>query len=297
MENKLLSLGFKEVGYDDIELIRGYLELKGYGESNHNLVNIFEWLDYYRIFEYHEEGFMLLVNLFKGQYNVYMPFCRSECLNKVLPLVLDLKEKIAAPVHLNYYTEEIYQAFKEIKADLIADKNRDSYDYIYDLASFRTFKGKKYQKKRNLLNNFLKNYGGRYVFEMIDDRNVEEVMDYVDKLPGFSESLLFEKRGIIKVLTYRDRLGASGGLIRVDGKVEAFLIASVLNDEMIQENIEKANHEITGLSQILLKEFFSRNYPDHLYLNREDDMGLENLRYAKMSYEPLYLLEKYDISL
>lgn len=297
MESNLLVQGFKEVGYGDIELIKGYLELKGYGESNHNLVNIFEWLDYYRVFEYHETGFMLLINLFKGQYNVYMPFCRSECLGKALPLVLDLKEKIAAPIHLNYYTEEIYAALKELRPDLNAAKDRDSFDYIYDLASFRTFKGKKYQKKRNHLNNFLKNYADRYQFEMIDDHNVEEVMNYVDDLPGFDESLLFEKRGIIKVLAYRDRLKAKGGLIRIDGKVEAFLIASVLNEEMIQENVEKVNHEIVGLSQILLKEFFSRNYLNCLYLNREDDMGLENLRHSKMSYEPLYLLEKYDISL
>ena len=66
---------------------------------------------------------------------------------------------------------------------------------------------------------------------------------------------------------------------------------------MIQQNVEKANHNFRGLSQVLIKEFFSRNYLDYELLNREEDMGLPNLRKSKLSYYPTYLVEKYSVKL
>ncbi|MPM46329.1 hypothetical protein SDC9_93027 [bioreactor metagenome] len=62
---------------------------------------------------------------------------------------------------------------------------------------------------------------------------------------------------------------------------------------MGQINVEKADEKIRGLYQAILKEFLLRNFMDLPYLNREDDMGKDNLRQAKMAYNPVFMIEKF----
>ena len=39
--------------------------------------------------------------------------------------------------------------------------------------------------------------------------------------------------------------------------------------------------------------FLRLKYPDVQFLNREDDMGIEGLRKAKLSYHPDHMVEKH----
>ena len=59
---------------------------------------------------------------------------------------------------------------------------------------------------------------------------------------------------------------------------------------------EKSNKDITGLPQAMINEFFKRHYLEYPYLNREDDMGIDNLRISKLSYNPVFMIDKYYIN-
>ena len=60
-------------------------------------------------------------------------------------------------------------------------------------------------------------------------------------------------------------------------------------------NFEKSFADVQGAYPLVNREFaryIREQHPDIVYLNREDDMGLEGLRKAKESYHPVFL-EKY----
>ena len=50
-----------------------------------------------------------------------------------------------------------------------------------------------------------------------------------------------------------------------------------------------------GLYQYINREFLIHAYPNAALVNREDDMGLEGLRKAKMSYNPIGFARKYSV--
>lgn len=93
-----------------------------------------------------------------------------------------------------------------------------------------------------------------------------------------------------------DQLNLMGGVILIDGNVEAFTIADKLNvNTALVVHIEKANTSIPELYSVINNEFCSHELNKFQFVNREQDLGLDGLRRAKMSYNPFKLIEKYKI--
>ena len=89
-----------------------------------------------------------------------------------------------------------------------------------------------------------------------------------------------------------EQLDFIGGALRVDGKIEAFTMGEALTSETFCTHIEKANTDIVGSYAAINNEFARNCLSSFKYVNREEDMGIEGLRKAKLSYYPAILLEK-----
>lgn len=87
------------------------------------------------------------------------------------------------------------------------------------------------------------------------------------------------------------------GLVLVeDGKILAMTMGSPLSETTFDIHFEKALLDVEGAYNAINLEFaryLREKYPNLRWLDREDDMGLEGLRKAKLSYNPAFLLEKY----
>jgi len=173
---------------------------------------------------------------------------------------------------------------------------RDYFDYIYRRLDLAVLKGKRYQSKRNHVNKFTNKYNYEYV-ELTPDLIPEclEVEERwrADNTVSDYETLLNESRSMTLALKNFEKLGGMGGAIRVDGRIVAFSFGSPINEDTFCVHVEKADANIEGLYSVI-NQMFSSHIPEkYTFMNREEDLGIEGLRKAKLSYLPSILLEKY----
>lgn len=292
LKKQLQEISIKNIGIVEEWLIRYPIE-----ESNHNVVNMILWLKEYQLFYHQDKKTMLIFGIFEGRLFMMMPLCESaEFENSILKGKEWFKE---------FGQKETFCFFTKEKVDRLLKMNhhfqielliRNS-DYIYSVPSLMTMSGKKLQKKRNHMNFFYQEYEGRYRYESLNENNIKECIEFLEKWTGQDEDgfLEIEQEGARQVLEYFGQLNYRGGCIRIDGKLEGFALGSVLSSRMVQENIEKANREIRGLHPVLIKEFLTHEFPEAELLNREDDMNHENLKAAKKSYMPIAMIDKYRV--
>jgi hypothetical protein len=76
----------------------------------------------------------------------------------------------------------------------------------------------------------------------------------------------------------------------------AFTMGSFLSEDTMDIHFEKAREDVPGAYNAINREFaryLRAKYPQLKWLNREDDVGLEGLRKAKLSYNPHHFNEKH----
>jgi uncharacterized protein len=111
------------------------------------------------------------------------------------------------------------------------------------------------------------------------------------------KDLYCEKIANMEVLDNIEKLGCIGALIKVDGKFRAFTVGEMLNDDTAVIHIEKADSKVNGLYTLINQQFCEHEWSEAMYINREQDLGVEGLRKAKNSYNPIKLVKKFSVLL
>ncbi|MEF9919987.1 MAG: phosphatidylglycerol lysyltransferase domain-containing protein [Erysipelotrichaceae bacterium] len=292
-----LDKDFETLTIDDISLVMKYLKLASYEESNHNIVNMILWMDVYPLWKCYNEHYLLLLGIHEKKLFLYMPLCKPEYFKEAILKAKSIFDFYKMPFILSCFTKEAMDITTEVFPNYHACSVRDSFDYVYECEKLRTFSGKKLQKKRNHLNAFYTLYENHYLYESLNANNALECIVFLDewKKDNEDEFLNQERIGVKRLLRNWDLLPQKGGIIRIDGEIKAFTIGSLLSSNMCQINVEKGDDEIRGIYQAMVKEFLTREFLDCTYVNREDDMGKENIRSAKEAYHPIFMIEKYRL--
>lgn len=193
----------------------------------------------------------------------------------------------------------------EDSAELVRDvfgvdleKDRDWADYVYLTEDLQNLSGKKYHGQKNHFNQFVKNFPD---YEYIEYSPAEKssVLEFYEKFYSENEKndeLFYEEKKVfLRLLDNFEASGQTGGIIKIGGKTVAVSFGETVGDTLYI-HIEKALREYAGSYAAINRLFALKNGKDAKYINREEDVGDEGLRTAKLSLHPVMLVEKYFAS-
>lgn len=176
---------------------------------------------------------------------------------------------------------------------------REHFDYVYSRQSLADLSGRRFHQKKNHVNRFRRQHDFSYA--QLDDAHVPACLTAEDDWCRAHHccadtSLTGEWEAIRRVLRARSELGCSGGVVIVDNAVEAFTLGEPLNDDTAVVHIEKAAADNPDLYAVINQQFCQHGLGELRFVNREQDLGLQGLRQAKLSYHPERMVEKYRVT-
>ena len=296
---------FKEIDIHSKQELDPYFERVDYEACEYCFTTLYMWQHVYKTGYYIGEDFAVLVGEYEGDSFSILPLASKDKLPKVIDFVLKYFKKENKKIYFRGVTKEVVKVLKEKYPDRFEYiEERDLFDYIYNGENLRSLQGKKNQKKRNHLNYFLKEYDGRYEYKSLKKENFAECLALIKEWVSnkeenyeFDEGIDEELLGIKKIFKdydiLEDKVRVSG--IYIDGRLEAFTMGELLNKNMALVHIEKANPDIRGLYPYINQQFIVNEFEDVEFVNREEDLGIEGLRKAKLSYHPSRFVEKYTV--
>lgn len=179
-----------------------------------------------------------------------------------------------------------------------AEEARELWDYLYTVSELVDLSGNKFHRKKNLLTQFKKRYP--FGYHDITPSHLHTVLAMKEEWCVWrdcesTEMLAAESRCISRVLeAWGDLFGIKGAIISVDDRPAAFTVAEVFREDALLIHFEKGLHEYSGIYQAINQMFLEHNRT-YSYVNREQDLGDEGLRQAKLSYNPTGFVRKYRV--
>lgn len=291
-------LHFKPIELEDKKIIDSFLENNQCPASECCFSNLYGWAHKFDT-RYAIWNDFLLIKFTRedGGCSYLKPIGKGDLRAAIMHLYEDCGCKVM--FNLAGVTQEMWQeidaaASGEFEFALV----EGNFDYIYASEKLITLAGKKMQSKRNHLNRFQKeNPDWKYI-------SLNEQSDFIDQCKtllknwidanqeSHDDSLQLDYRTTMRFLNHFEELGLRGGAICVNGELQAFSLGTKLTEDTFIVHVEKALTELHGTYTIMNQQFAQNECAEFAYINREEDMGLESLRKAKMSYKPDILLEK-----
>lgn len=274
--------------------------------SDLNFTNLFMWQDSYQIYSCYAvdlDYWLLLAKPLQKWKPFFLPpvgdWTNREKLEIVLKMMDDWAVKEKFNLRLRRVPRGLAEALLQIDPSLCLEEDRRTFDYIYRSEDLIKLAGRSYHGKRNHLNQFKRKYN--WDFQRIDSDTLIECLNLdaewcnIKDILKNDQAIFNEERAIALVINNYRELGVVGGVIRIDGKIQAFAVGELLNNNMAVIHIEKANTDFEGIYAAINQQFAADQWAGVAYINREEDMGLEGLRKAKLSYHPARLVEKFNI--
>lgn len=292
---------FKQIEITDRQILRDILWSYQPETSELTFTNLFIWHAHYQSrWSMYKDWLIILCTDTAGKLYFLPPAGPPSRHEIALMLLQFLREEKNVP------DPSIERADKRLAAELADIREvsiepvREHFDYVYASGDLVRLEGRKYHAKKNHVNKF--RHSSAFTYAPMDETHIQSCLEMQDKWCACNKctedmNLMGEWEAVRDLLNHFHDLNVRGGVILIDGRVEAFTLGELLNKQTAVVHIEKANTEISGLYAMINQQFCEHAWNGVRYINREQDLGDDGLRQAKLSYHPDHLVEKYRIKL
>ncbi|MHA1916390.1 MAG: DUF2156 domain-containing protein [Promethearchaeota archaeon] len=273
--------------------------------SEFSFTNLFMWRNSYKFLYVEYDGHLLLFSRESlGKYTHNLPKENSSLF--FLPPVGPNPVSLMIKIFQNFQGVEFHRVPEDFKEGIINSEqfsslnleiveDRNNWDYIYEVENLKTLPGNRYRQNRRWLNKFLDSY--QFDFQLISEEVIEKVkklqVEWWLKRGGEEDKALEEEQiAIYEALDNFTELKYKGALLCIDDTCAAYTFGEMLNPDTLVIHIEKAHKEFEGAYQAINNLFLKKCCEDILYVNREQDLGINGLRRAKESYKPIQMVMK-----
>lgn len=290
-------LQFKRPDIADKPAADAILYQPGVRSCDYSFGNLFIWRKYFETSIAFNGGFLFVRAAMNGRQAYLFPAGEGDEKSALQKVFADA-ERLGVDPGFSGLTAEMKDKLEAyFPGKFVFRAVRDNYDYVYRADDLIRLFGKKYHSKRNHVTRFKSS--GEWSYEEVTPENLPECRAMNDewcRQNGCTEDSAkkAEYCAVRQAFDHFTALHFEGGLLRLDGKVVAFSMGEPIGPDTYAVHIEKAFGEVEGAYQAVNQEFAARHCAGFSYINREDDVGMEGLRKAKLSYYPAVLLEKYD---
>lgn len=294
-----MDLDFNPVQLDRQSDYLDFLTASGFSASDYSFVNLWGWAEAHGLkWAWDKDNALVWLMQTVPQKAFWAPVGQWETVDwgKCLKN-LDTDDLI-----FNRVPEALALLWKETFGSAIqCTEARDQWDYIYDIDDLKGLRGNRFHKKKNLVNQFIKAYD--FTICEFNSDVIQEVLEMQSTWCEWrdcesSEALTAENFAIQRVLEgWAELFQIRGAALYVDGGIAAYTVGEIYAGDTLLIHFEKGDPGYKGSYQAINQMFAQQAPADLKWINREQDLGSEGLRKAKMSYHPSRFIKKYRVEI
>lgn len=179
---------------------------------------------------------------------------------------------------------------------------RSQYDYLYRRQELAELKGKKFDGKRNHIKRFKAAHPGYEFLPLVPEMRKEAFALFERWSEERRDSAYFQRlacasqrQALLQAFDLFQELDLVGGIIRERGAVQGLIIGSRLNRDTATVHFQYGDPHFSGVSPTILWEAAVGVFAPFSCINLEQDLGIPGLRTAKLSFQPLKLVKKFQV--
>ena len=296
-EEKVEKLNFAPITISDKERYEAILRSAGVRGCEYSFTNLFVWGDQRILFDGDQAA---IFSRFGDRFLYPYPIGGGDRRALLTRILDDAHERGIAwrfSGLLPHERAELEALFPN-RFEFVA--NEGSFDYVYAIDDLADLPGRKYHGKRNHCAQFEAAYPNAEIIPITED-NLDAARGMAAAWYAWRESsedasdFEMEKNAIERAFDHYSALGLEGLMLVSNGEVLALTMGNRLSADTFDVNFEKAMPHAKGAYAEINRAFaryLREKHPDLRFLDREEDMGIEGLRRAKMSYYPHHRVEK-----